>query len=153
MSHDGSDCQDIWNSGSSPTCHTLGDVGGDFYNTGRGGMAWHNETWTIPTDDLELIYKSMNLPNETSQKIFECTLTMYLGSILQRHFAALITFHYDNHASFLTEELDLWYHGGLEDMGTNVAWKWEQLTEMFKSANETASNSKNGKGPSCSVFG
>ena len=58
------------------------DVGGDFYNTGRGGMAWHNETWSIPTDDLEQIYKSMNLPNESSQKIFECTLTMYLGSIL-----------------------------------------------------------------------
>ena len=153
MSHDGSDCSDVWNSGSNPTCHTLGDVGGDFYNTGRGGMAWHNETWTIPTDDLEQIYKSMNLPNETSQKIFECTLTMYLGSILQRHFAALITFHYDNHASFLTEELDLWYHGGLEDMGTNVAWKWEQLTEMFKTTNDTTSSTKKGKGPSCSVFG
>jgi hypothetical protein len=38
-------------------------------------------------------------------------------------------------------------------MGTNVAWKWEQLTEMFKT-NETSMNgAKKGKGPSCSVFG
>lgn len=53
-----------------------------------------------------------------------CTLTMYAGSILERHLANMIVFYYDTHASFLTEELDLWYHGGLEDMGTNVAWKW-----------------------------
>jgi hypothetical protein len=68
MSHDGSDCLDSWNTGTDtrPSCHSLGDVGADFYNTGRGGMRWHNETWTIPTSDLELIYKSMNLPNETS---------------------------------------------------------------------------------------
>lgn len=126
MSHDGSDCKDDWNTGSqSPNCHSDGDAGADFYNGGRGGMAWHNETWSIPTNDLELIYKSMNLPNETSLKIAECTLTMYLGSILERHYANMITFHYDTHAAFLTEELDLWYHGGLDDMGVNVAWKWE----------------------------
>jgi len=126
MSHDGSDCKDDWNSGSqSPNCHSDGDSGADFYAGGRGGMAWHNETWSIPTNDLEKIYKTMNLPNESSTKIAECTLVMYIGSILERHYANMITFHYDTHAAFLTEELDLWYHGGLDDMGTNVAWKWE----------------------------
>jgi hypothetical protein len=66
MSHDGSDCKDNWNGGPSPTCHTLGDAGADFYNGGRGGMAWHNETWSVPTDDLEKIYKTMNLNDESS---------------------------------------------------------------------------------------
>jgi hypothetical protein len=77
---------------------------------------------------------------------------MYLGSILEKYFSSMITFHYDTHAAFLTEELDLWYHGGIEDMGTNVAWKWEQLTEMFKKPSGQVS-SVPGKGPSCSVFG
>jgi FG-GAP repeat len=66
----------------------------------------------------------------------------------------MITFHWDTHASFLTDELDLWYHGGLEDMGTNVAWKWQQLTEMFKTENEAYNFTKGPqKAPSCSVFG
>jgi hypothetical protein len=64
MSHDGSDCQDEWNTGGAdgrPSCHTLGDNGADFYDTGKGGMTWQNETWTIPVTDLEMVYKSMNL--------------------------------------------------------------------------------------------
>lgn len=73
----------------------------------------------------------MNLTNETSDKIFYCTMTMYVGSILEKHFSGLITFYFDHHASFLTEDLDLWYHGGLDDMGANVAWKWQELTNMF----------------------
>jgi hypothetical protein len=43
MSHDGSDCKDSWNTAGpngEPSCHTLGDNGADFYNTGRGGMSW-----------------------------------------------------------------------------------------------------------------
>jgi hypothetical protein len=78
---------------------------------------------------------------------------MYLGSILEKHFSSLITFHFDTHASFLTDELDLWYHGGLEDMGTNVAWKWEQLTKMFADPNEGTKGIKGQGAGKCSVFG
>lgn len=54
MSHDGSDCLDNWDSGTQkPNCHSDGDSGADFYLGGKGGMAWHNETWTVPTKDLE----------------------------------------------------------------------------------------------------
>jgi hypothetical protein len=79
---------------------------------------------------------------------------MYVGSILESHFANAITFHYDTHAAFLTEELDLWYHGGLEDMGTQVAWKWAQLTKMFSRASDPSpTNSTKMENPGCSVFG
>jgi hypothetical protein len=116
-------------------------------------MAWHNQTWTIPVTDLSEIYKTMNLTEESAQKITECTFTMYMGSILEHHFSSLITFHFDTHAAFLTEELDLWYHGGLEDMGTNVAWKWQQLTEMFKEAQEEKKQTKGQGTGKCTVFG
>ena len=95
MSHDGSNCKDDWGGSESPNCHSDGDVGADFYLGGRGGVAWYNETWTIPTSDLSAIYKTMNLTDESPDKIFLCTLTMYVGSILERHFSSLITFYYD----------------------------------------------------------
>lgn len=60
-----------------------------------------------------------------------CVGVMYIGQILERHLANMITFHFDTHTSFLTEDLDLWYQGGLEDMGTNVAWKWERISQIL----------------------
>jgi hypothetical protein len=156
MSHDGSDCNDDWNNpNQSPNCHTDGDNGADFYDGGRGGTLWVNETWSIPTGDLEQIYKTMNLPDESSEKIAECTLVMYIGSILTHYYANLITFHFDTHAAFLSEELDLWYHGGLEDMGTQVAWKWAQLSRIFARSGEPASQNLTQaySNPGCSVFG
>ncbi len=116
-------------------------------------MAWYNETWTIPTSDLQEIYKTMNLPDESSTKIAECTFVMYIGAILEAHYANMIAFHFDTHAAFLTEELDLWYHGGLEDMGTNVAWKWAQLSKMFARPSEPTTNATKFEAPGCSVFG
>ena len=152
MCHDGSDCKDIWSSNTDkPSCHSDGDSGADFYIGGRGGLGFLNETWTIPTKDLSKIYESMGMPNETSNKIQRCTMLMYAGSLLERHFANLITFYYDSHAAFLAEDLDLWYHGGLEDMGTNVAWKWTKLAKLLDEKKQTQAEAK--EGPKCSVFG
>ena len=39
-------------------------------------------------------------------------------------------------------------------MGTNVAWKWEQLTNMFKQDAEEGKKMKKGQGAGkCTVFG
>lgn len=70
MSHDGSDCDDDWDSGrQDPNCHKDGDQGSDFYLGGRGLASWLNETWTVPTADLEQIYNSLKFPGETADKI------------------------------------------------------------------------------------
>lgn len=58
---------------------------------------------------------------------------MFGGSILEKYFTSLVQLGFDERATFLTEELDLWYHGGIEDMATNVAWKWTQLTQILDS--------------------
>ena len=132
MSHVASDCDDNWNSGSQkPNCHTDGDVGADFYLGGRGGTAWLEHKWKVPTKDLAKIYESMNLKNETSLKITGCTSIMYIGSVLEQYFTSYVTSKYDQHTAFLTEDLDFWFHGGLEDMASNVAWKWTELTNLL----------------------
>jgi hypothetical protein len=119
MSHDGSDCLDDWASGKqNPNCHSDGDIGADFWIGGRGGANYFNTSWTVPTKDLSAIYREMmNITDQSSSQIYFCTTEMYIGAILERHFANLITFYFDHHTAFLTEDLDLWYHGGLEDMG------------------------------------
>ena len=81
------------------------------------------EEWMIPTKDLSAIYTNMGY-NEPAEKIENCTSLMFVGSLLERRFGDIVTLYYANHTAFLTEELDLWYHGGLADMGTQVQWKW-----------------------------
>jgi hypothetical protein len=66
----------------------------------------------------------MGYVNETASKIEDCMSMMYIGNVLERHFSNAITFYFANHTSYLTEEVDLWYHGGLSDMADNVQWKW-----------------------------
>lgn len=117
MSHGASDCRDDWNSDTqNPNCHHDGDNGADFYDSGKGGHKWMLDEWRIPTEDLSKIYAGMGYANETAEKIEKCTTIMFVGSILERYFSDMITFKYENHTAFLTEELDLWFHGGLSDM-------------------------------------
>ena len=125
MSHDGSDCEDNWDDPrQKPNCHKDGDEGADFYLSGRGETNWLNEKWTLPTNDLAKIYESMNLKGESAQKIYLCAMTMYGGTVIEKYITSKIRNDYDSHSAFLTEELDLWYNGGIEDMASNVAWKW-----------------------------
>jgi hypothetical protein len=56
---------------------------------------------------------------------------MYISSILEEYLTSSVTYLLDLHSAFLTEELDLWYHSGLEDMGSHVAKKWKKLASML----------------------
>lgn len=94
-------------------------------------MDYFNEIWTYPTSDLEKIYHSMNLTKETSSEINKCCLTMFGGSILEKYISGLIKTNFEQKAAFLTEEVDLWYHGGIEDMSTHVSWKWQHLQSIL----------------------
>lgn len=57
MSHEGSYCQDLWNSGPNPDCHSIGDEGADMYLAKRGGLTWMKGIWSVPSHDLSAVYK------------------------------------------------------------------------------------------------
>jgi hypothetical protein len=106
----------------------------------------------VPTKDLHKLYEQFGFPEESQLKILKCTSIMFIGSVLEQFFTSFVTYMYDKHTAFLTEELDLWYHGGLEDMATNVAWKWSELTNIIEN-HKKIKNAPHGKGPDCTVFG
>ena len=64
-------------------------------------------------------------------------MTMFGGSVLERYFTGIVTEVFDSHSSFLTDELDLWYHGGIEDIATHVAWKWSHLSTLLSMNNDS----------------
>ena len=49
---------------------------------------------------------------------------MNVGTVFEKIAGGLFFDKYGNHTPFLNEELDNWFVGGLDDMATNVQWKW-----------------------------
>ena len=134
MSHDSSDCLDKWNEGTDPTCHTMGDVGGDFFLAYRGGLDWLDTIWRVPTSDLSQIYQRMGL-NISEWEIGGCMAVMFIGAIAEKVGAGLIFENYGKHAAFLAEEVDLWFMGGIDDMAINTQWKWVRMIEELEGRN------------------
>ena len=127
MSHEASDCRDFWNNPATLiNCHYMGDLGADFYLSGRGGLGFLKHTWSLPVTDMANIYANMGL-SITSAEIVACNTIFFVGSILEEFFGSYLTFVLDLHSAFLTEDLDGWYNGGIEDMVANVMLRWDEL--------------------------
>jgi hypothetical protein len=136
MSHDGSDCFDKWDSKTGvmkPTCHLIGDVGADTYLSGReSNLDWANQTMTFPIADLSRIYKAMNITDGTGETELEaCCMSMFGISVLDKYLSGVATEMLDKHASFLTDEVDWWYHSGIEDGSAHVQWKWNTVSYLL----------------------
>jgi len=130
MGHMTSDCDDNWNN-----CHDRGDRGGDVYLAFRGDSKWLKETWRVPIKDLNEIYDSMSVDSNRAS-MTECAIMMYLGVRFEPIAAYFLLLQDERNAAFLTEELDLWFHGGLDDMAANVAWQWENLIKLLEDDTE-----------------
>lgn len=74
MSHNGSICRDDWMlDWQFPTCHNMGDYGGDVYLGVRYvSEGIYEDAWTFPTVEVEQVYRSMNIYNQTSWKMVPC---------------------------------------------------------------------------------
>jgi len=116
MGHMTSNCKDNWNN-----CHNRGDRGGDVYLAFRGDLKWINNIWRIPIKDLHEIYKSISVLSDEKTMAL-CSLMMYVGMKLEPIASLYLLSEDEKNAAFLSEELDLWYHGGLDDMASHVEW-------------------------------
>ena len=140
MTHSSPFCHDEWNSGSSPTCHTIGDNGGDLFLSYRGNLDWFNTIWHVPTSDLSKVYTSINF-NASALEIGACMTLMYTGAVLEKLAAGTVAYwYYDKYSAFLSEEIDLWYAGGLDDMAVNIQWKWNRIIAEFENRTDLIGN-------------
>ena len=45
---------------------------------------------------------------------------MYLGTVVTKHLSGILTRAAEVNTAYMAEELDLWFQGGLSDMGVSV---------------------------------
>jgi len=134
MSHISSDCGDVWEN-----CHGLGDTGADLYLSYKQHESIYQETWMVPTFHLEKIYKLINL-DVPSSLLGDCMLAMYAVAKVDSALGGLALSLFNDRSPFLTEELDQFYAGGLDDMAASVMWKWNALIKVLEDSKLTSSN-------------
>ena len=134
MSHAASDCLDNWEK-----CHGVGDNGIDFYLSLRGNLSLMTTKWSIPVLDLYNIYQKIGM-NVPITRLWACPEIMYVGSIFERIGSELALFIDEYHSAFLTQDIDLYFAGGLDDMALNVQWQWRNLINLLEGKNSSLRN-------------
>jgi glycosylphosphatidylinositol phospholipase D len=134
MGHMASNCNDDWTK-----CHGPGDTGGDMYLSHRGGLRWFSDYWTAPIDDLDNIYTKIGVPSSRTI-MTECVLMMFIGARLEALVSIVELTKSEKTAAFLSDDLDLWFHGGLDDMSMGVVWQWENLMNLIEKENPQKMN-------------
>ena len=61
---------------------------------------------------------------------------MYIGEWGERLAAGYAFPYYGWHAAFLSEEVNDWYVGGLDDMAVNTVWKWHDVIHYLETGTE-----------------
>ena len=134
-SHYSSTCLDQWNSGSAPTCHIIGDVGGDLV-LGALKLAGNVRTWTwaVPVADVVAVYRRMGSAFDfvTPEAVTHCVKLLYAGRAAVWSVGDAAVPHFSTHASFMEQELHDFVYGGLEDMAMQTADAWRQLAQVFR---------------------
>lgn len=127
MGHDASICKDDrWEK-----CHGIGDTGADFYLSYRADLHHFSDYWTYPINDLVEIYKISKL-DVPKMPMIKCGMKMFLGYKLEWVVALVALNHFEKDAHFLTDDLDLFFSGGIDDMAVGTAFKWDKLIDVIE---------------------
>jgi hypothetical protein len=134
-SHFSSTCLDQWNSGPAPTCHIIGDVGGDLV-FGALKLAGNVQTWTwaVPVADVVAVYRRMGSAFDfvTPEAVTHCLKLLYAGRAAVWSVGDAAVPHFSSHAAFMEQELHDFVYGGHEDMAMQTAVAWAQLVQVLR---------------------
>lgn len=101
--------------------HSAADVGGDVVNVFELSLKYISDVgdWYVPYDDLFNIYKEFYGQERINKSaIIECSTLMFLGRLGEHLVFNLLYPEYYNKSMFLTDRLNDYFLGGMEDMAT-----------------------------------
>lgn len=137
MGHLSSNCKDYWEN-----CHGRGDTGGDIYLAYKLDVHVLSQLWSIPLDDIIELYNKIGEKIPSKNKMIFCLLKMFLGAKLEKIGSIIMLSQNEKLAQFLTESLELYFHGGLDDMAAHVIWTWENVIKIIEGKEFVDKNSK-----------
>ena len=116
-------------------CHDLADTGGDLYLQYRGHLTRYSIVWYIPVNDICNVYQKEGY-TVNKYALRGIMILIYLASYLEKEFGWFVWKGYEKNSSFIAENLDSYYHGGLDDMAIHTTYEWLNVIKHF---NDTSS--------------
>ncbi len=104
--------------------HTVADPGGDIVNEFELEMRYISDLgdWYVPANDLYNIYLDMyGEVRINKSEIIECSTVMFLGRLGEQLAISLLYGNYYDKSTFLTDRLNDYFLGGVDDMATVIS--------------------------------
>lgn len=112
--------------------HTLSDVGGEFVAAYQIDLSFLESTWGLPVDDLVPIFKSMGWTNASELILQICSDELYLEVQTIRDAPSELLFpYYANQSTFLVDQYQDWWLGGMYSMASWTQTCWNNLEKML----------------------
>jgi glycosylphosphatidylinositol phospholipase D len=121
------------------TAHTTADVGGDVVNEFELSLKYISDLgdWYVPVDDLYNIYSDLYGEVRLNKSdIVECSSFMFLGRLGEQLAISLLYAEYYNKSLFLTDRLNDYFLGGMDDMATWTQLSWNKALYMLENGVE-----------------
>lgn len=118
--------------GDWSAAHTIADTGGDFTNRYERDMDWLEMSWYFPYDDITAVYELRGYPGLTEEVLRPGTMLLFLGALGNKLGGWLVYPLFANQSTFLGEQLNDYFMGGLDGMAIRVMWIWRRQIDRVE---------------------
>ncbi len=124
-------------SGSFEDAHQVADFGGDIACAHELDMSWIQDRMWVPADDMAEVYHEMGFPDVTSRFIANANKLMFAATEAETNAGYLLFSIPAGKSTFLIDELQCFFMGGLDDMAVWTLWRWEEAIGWMENGVET----------------
>jgi glycosylphosphatidylinositol phospholipase D len=123
--------------GSFDDAHQIADFGGDIACAHEFDMSWIEDKMWVPADDMAEVYHEMGFPDVTSRFIANANKLMFAATEAETNAGYLLFSIPAGKSTFLIDELQGFFMGGLDDMSFWTLLRWEEAIDWMENGVET----------------
>lgn len=118
--------------GDWDAAHTAADTGGDMVAAYELDQSWFLPSWYVPVQDVLEIYHEMGYTSVNRTSLLLANWLLYIGGQAERLAGHLLYKPFARSSPLLTDLYQDYFAGGVDDMGTFSAWKWEEMIDWME---------------------
>ena len=120
--------------GDWSVAHTIADTGGDFVESYERDMDWLVFNWYFPLEDIAAVYERYGYaPGEiTPEAMLPGTRLLFIGALGNKIGGWLLFPWCASDSTFLVEQLNDYFMGGLDGMAIRVMRQWRHYIDLIE---------------------
>jgi len=120
----------------SSIVHNDADTGGEFMCAHDMDLSFILSDWNFPASDVVDIYKQLGIENLDDLILRACNDELYIEvQAITKLPSELLYFMYAERSSFLVDNIQNWWLGGIDDMAMWTSYCWNFVIEWIETGN------------------